>query len=190
MSKTIDQFNTALTDEQSRPATFRAKLAAIQSATAAKLQRFADAPLDSDIDEVLKAQGDQLAVAATLEAFDRISIESRAQALGDTFAAAHVAEGRAALDAELGIRTKPRAAKLAALGKESASVQEAMFKPDLPEAELVTLEARRAFLVATCDSLDGILTGARNDIARFSNVPSAETWRDAMRSVGQVNFSA
>lgn len=176
--------------EAARPATFRAKLAAIQSATAAKLQRFADAPLDSDIAEVLKAQGDQLAVAATLEAFDAISIESRSQTLADAFAARHVAEGVAALQADLAARTKNRAARLAALGKESAAIQEKMFVPDTPEAELVTLETRRAFLVATCDSLDGILTGARNDISRFSNAPSAETWRDAMRSVSQVNFSA
>ncbi|MEI6674496.1 MAG: hypothetical protein WCO57_04895 [Verrucomicrobiota bacterium] len=187
--KTTDSFNSALAAEMARPQAFRDKLASIQSAAAAKLQGFADAPLDSDIAEVLQAKGEQLAVSATLETFDAIAIENRARVLGDAFAARHAADGKAALDAELAIRTKGRPAKMAALGKESASIQEAMFKPDLPEAELVELETRRAFLVGTADSLDSFLTGARNDIARFSNVPSAETWRDAVRSVGQVDFS-
>lgn len=187
--KTTDSFNFTLAAEMARPQAFRDKLASIQGTVAAKLQGFADAPLDSDIAEVLQGQGDALAVAATLEAFDRISIESRAQALGDAFAARHVAEGKAALDAELTTRTKGRAARLAALGKETASIQEKMFVPDLPDTELVELENRRAFLVATGDGLDSFLTAARNAITRFSNVPSADSWREALLAVGQVDFS-
>ena len=187
--KSIDQFSELLTQEANRPAAFRAKLAARHDAAASTLERFDAQPLEADIDAVLTAQTVKLTTAATLESFDRIRIESRQLNLTTAACVTHKAAGVAILEAELAQRCKPRAAKLATLGKESAAAQESMFAPDLPQAELVALETRRAKLVDEAEYLDRTVANAKNTATRFSNGPCAETWHDAVRAVRAVNFA-
>ena len=72
--KSIDQFNSAMLAEASRPQAFRDKLASIQGTATAQLEQFEREPLESNLDQVLTAQGLRLAAGATLEAFDRITL--------------------------------------------------------------------------------------------------------------------
>ena len=187
--KTIDSFIAMLSNEAARPVIFRDKLSARHDAAATTLERFDAQPLEADLDQVLTAQSVKLATAATLESFDLIRIESRQKTLADTAAVAHHDIGKGLLENERATRSKGRAAKLATLGKASAAVQEAMFSPDLPHAELVALEAKRADLVGQSEALEFAFAISASAIERFSNVPSAETWHDAVRAVRNVNFS-
>jgi len=186
---TIDSLSELIASEAARPPGFRAKLAARHEAASATLEKYNVQPLESDLDQVLAAQGVKLAAAAMLESFDSIPIENRQRTLADAAALSNKAAGVESLETELAARLKPRPAKMAQLGRETASVQEAMFAPDLPHAELVALEARRAKLVDDALYFDTLVASARNTIARFSNVPSAETWADAVRAVRAVDFS-
>ncbi len=187
--KTIDSFSEMLSNEAARPIAFRDKLASIEGTTNATLERFDAQPLDTDIDAVLTAQSVKLSVAATLESFDRFRIESRQLNLTTAACVTHKAAGTAMLEAELAQRCKGRPAKMAGLGRESAAAQESMFAPDLPHAELVALETRRAKLVDEAEFLDRTVANAKNTATRFSNGPTAETWHDAVRAVRAVDFS-
>ena len=186
---TIDSFTAMLSNESARPVTFRAKLSSRHDADASALERFDAQPLEADLDQVLTAQSDKLAVAATLENFDRIRIESRQLNLTTVACVTHKAAGTAMLEAELAQRCKGRPAKMAGLGRESAAAQESLFAPDLPHAELVALETRRAKLVDEAEFLDRTVANAKNTATRFSNGPTAETWHDAVRAVRAVNFT-
>ena len=186
---TIDSFTTMLSNEAARPIAFRDKLASIEGTTNATLERFAAQPLDTDIDAVLTAQSVKLAVAATLESFDRIRIESRQKTLADAAAVNLHDIGKGLLEHGLAERTKGRAAKHAGIGKEAAAHQTALMNPDLSPDEWGALENLRAGLVGQAESLEVNLSNAKSAIERFSNVPSAETWHDAVRAVRNVNFS-
>jgi len=186
---TIDSFTAMLSNEAARPGTFRAKLSARHDAAASTLERFDAQPLETDLDQALTAQTVKLTTAALRESFDRFPIESRQLNLTTAACVTHKPAGVAMLEAELAQRCKGRPAKMAALGKESASAQESMFAPDLPHAELVALETRRAKLVDEAEFLDRTVADAKNTATRFSNGPSAETWGDAVRAVRAVDFS-
>ena len=186
---TIDSFTQMRSNEAARPVGFRAKLSARHDAAASTLERFDAQPLDTDIDAVLTAQSVKLSAGAMLASFDRLTIESRQKTLADTAAVAHHDIGKGLLENERATRSKGRAAKLATLGKASAAVQEAMFAPDLPHAELVALEAKRADLVGQSEALEFAFAISASAIERFSYGPSAETWHDAVRAVRAVNFT-
>ena len=186
---TIDQFSETLATEAARPPAFRERLASIHGTAATTLERFEAQPLESDIDQVLTAQGVKLSTAAMLESFDRITLEHRQKTLADAAAATNKTAGVALLEGELSQRCKNRAARMADLGRQTATVTEEQFKPDLPDAEYKSLEVRRAALVATAEGLDSFVPAARNAITYFSNTPSAETWQDAVRAVRAVDFS-
>jgi len=186
---TIDQFTAILTAEAARPPVFRDKLASIDGTATATLERFDAAPLEYDIDQVLKAQSVKLAASAMLESFDRFTMESRQRTLADAAATANKSAGKAILESELAERCKPRAARMADLGRQGAAVQESMFKPDLPDAEYKALEVKRAHLVATGEGLDSFVTAARSTITFFSNNPSAESWQSAVLAVRRVDFA-
>ena len=187
--KTIDSFIAMLSNEAARPVTFRAKLSARHDADASALERFDAQPLESDLDQVLTAQSDKLAVAATLESFDRFTVESRGQALADAAARTHKDTGKRLLEAELAERSKNRMAKHAALGKVAAADQVALLNPDLPPTEFDMLEAHRAGLVGQSEALEYCFSVSKSAIERFSNGPTAETWHDAVRAVRAVDFS-
>ena len=187
--KTIDSFSEMLSNEAARPVIFRDKLSARHDAAATTLERFDAQPLESDLDQVLTAQSDKLTTAATLENFDRIRIESRQKTLADAAAVAHHDIGKGLLENERATRSKGRAAKHAALGKAAATDQAALMNPDLSQDEWATLETHRAGLVGQAESLEFAFAISASAIERFSNVPSAETWHDAVRAVRAVDFS-
>ncbi|MCX6879860.1 MAG: hypothetical protein NTW21_39555 [Verrucomicrobia bacterium] len=185
----IDLFNSAIATEEARPVSFDKNLASRDAAVTATLERFHSRPLETDLDEFLTAQAVKLSLAAARESFGSIALPNRQRMLADAYVIANKETGERLLQTQLAERVRPRAAKMAALGKETASVQESMFKPDLPHPELIALEARRAKLTDEAAFLDSAVASAKNQIAYFSNETTAENWRAAARAVQAVNFS-
>ena len=187
--KTIDSFIAMLSNEAARPVIFRDKLSARHDAAATTLERFDAQPLEADLDQVLTAQSVKLSAGAMLASFDRLTIESRGQALADAAARTHKDAGKRLLEGELAERSKNRMAKHAALGKVAAADQVALLNPDLPPTEFDMLEAHRAGLVGQSEALEYCFSVSKSAIERFFNGPTAETWGDAVRAVRAVDFS-
>ena len=187
--KTIDSFIAMLSNEAARPVIFRDKLSARHDAAATTLERFDAQPLEADLDQVLTAQSVKLSAGAMLASFDRLTIESRGQALADAAALTHKDAGKRLLEGELAERSKNRMAKHAALGKVAAADQVALLNPDLPPTEFDMLEAHRAGLVGQSEALEYCFSVSKSAIERFFNGPTAETWGDAVRAVRAVDFS-
>ena len=187
--KTIDSFIAMLSNEAARPVALDASISARTAAVDATVERFEREPLDTGIDAFLTAQTTKLALTASRESFDRIRMETRQLTLTTAACVTHKPAGKAILEAELAERTKGRAAKHAALGKAAAAHQTALMNPDLSPDEWGALENLRAGLVGQAESLEVNLSNAKSAIERFSNVPSAETWHDAVRAVRAVNFA-
>ena len=187
--KTIDQVSEIIAAQHARPElTIAALTAALHKSETEFLQLEKD--LDpADIEKLITCIARREDCHNARESYQSIRLESRQKTLADAAAVNLHDIGKGLLEHGLAERTKGRAAKHAGIGKEAAAHQTALMNPDLSPDEWDALENLRAGLVGQAEALEYCFSVCKSAIERFSNVPSAETWHDAVRAVRAVNFA-
>jgi len=178
----------AIATERARPGDCRAKLAAIESTAAAKLEQFEREPLGADIDQVLAAQGLRLAARATLESFDRIAVANRELALLDEFCRENAQEIAALLDAERVNRSKPSKGYFQAMADKYTAAARKFFGVEHTQAQLAEAATDSARIQAASDQKIYELATSESEIARFRNGPCWEFFNSANLAVKSLEF--